>query len=433
MSEIVIVGAGASGLIAARELSRAGKKVRILEARDRIGGRIHTLSEEGFSAPVELGAEFIHGSQRTTLQLLEEYKIPYHKVTGSMLRNRQGKFSRLSEFIPHSDTLAEKLNLIQEDMTVDTFLQLYFNDSKYTELNEAIRSFVEGFEAADPRQASIMAFKQEWLSAQDEEQYRVEGGYIRLINALWKECKQRGVHLELDTAIREIKWGNDKVELSSAKHTYSASKVLLTVPIGVLQYSGISFTPPLPDKVRIAKLLGSGSVIKILLEFKEAFWQKQSVQIHTHTTLENFSFLFSDANIPTWWTQHPHASTLLTGWLSGPKAEKYIGNDDELLHQALESLSELFKVSLDLLKNQLVAWKAINWQKDPYTLGAYSYAVVDAKLLAEELLQPISDQLYFAGEALNIGQVGTVEAAFTSSIRVVEDWVLQIQHQAIIP
>lgn len=435
MSEIIIIGAGASGLMAARELSRAGKKVRILEAQDRIGGRIKTLSEEGFSAPVELGAEFIHGSQRLTLQLLEEYKIPYHKTTGDMLRKRQGKFSHLSEFVPNSHALEEKLNLIQEDMAVDTFLNLYFIDSKYDELREAVHSFVEGFEAADPSKASVMAFKREYFMEQDEDQFRVEGGYIRLINALWKECKQRGVHLELNTPVREIIWGNDKVEVKSDKHTYQTFKALLTVPLGIFKNSfpnqaGITFTPALPDKIRIARLLGAGSVIKILIEFKEAFWQKQSVQIHTHTVLENFSFLFSDETIPTWWTQHPHTSTLLTGWLSGPKAEHYVGDENDLLHLSLETLSSIFKVSMDFLKKQLVAWKAINWQKDPYAQGAYSYAVADGHLLIEEFSQPVVEQLYFAGEALHIGQVGTVEAALASGTKIAEE-IVGIQHHVI--
>lgn len=437
MSEIIIIGAGASGLMAARELSRAGKKVRILEAQDRIGGRIHTLSAGGFSAPVELGAEFIHGGQRITLQLLEEYKIPYHKVAGSMLRKRKGKFSHLNDLIPHSNTLEEKLNLIKEDMSVETFLHLYFSDSKYEELCQSIRSFVEGFEAADPSKASTLAFKNEWLSV-DEPQYRIEGGYIRLVNALWKECKQRGVQLELETAVQQIRWGKDKIEIASAKHNYSVYKALLTVPLGILQNNvpnqeGISFSPPLPEKTRIARLLGSGAVIKVLLEFKEAFWQKQSVQIHTHTVLENLSFLFSDESIPTWWTQYPHASTLLTGWLSGPKASQYIGDDDALLHQSLESLSSLFKVDLDFLKKQLVAWKATNWLEDPYALGAYSYAVVGGNMLIQELLQPIGDQLYFAGEALHTGQVGTVEAALASGTKVAEEILLGVQHHVETP
>src|SRR6478672_12122470 len=91
-ADILIIGAGASGLMAAKELSAKGKKVIIIEARNRPGGRINTISEKYFSLPIEAGAEFIHGNLPLTLQLLKENNIPYAKMAGSMLRKKEGKW-----------------------------------------------------------------------------------------------------------------------------------------------------------------------------------------------------------------------------------------------------------------------------------------------------------------------------------------------------
>src|SRR6185369_11274235 len=90
MYDIIIIGAGASGLMEARELSRAGKKVLILEARDRTGGRIFTYSGNGFTVPVEAGAEFIHGDAAVTIKVLKEYKIPFTKSDGEFKQVRHG-------------------------------------------------------------------------------------------------------------------------------------------------------------------------------------------------------------------------------------------------------------------------------------------------------------------------------------------------------
>jgi len=132
--------------------------------------------------------------------------------------------------------------------------------------------------------------------------------------------------------------------------------------------------------------------------------------------LQDMAFLVSDENIPTWWTQHPKHSTLFTGWLGGARAEEKKDNTvEELLQQALQSLSNIFKIDIDELKANLIASNIINWTADPFTRGSYSYDTVASPVARKILMEGVDDTLFFAGEYLYDGPaMGTVEAALTS-------------------
>ena len=109
-TDVIIIGAGAAGLMAAYTLVKAGKTVTILEARNRLGGRIHTISNPNFSTYVELGAEFIHGDLPVTLHLLQEAGIGLNDVLFEMWQYSKGKLNKSQEFVEGWDTLLEKIN-----------------------------------------------------------------------------------------------------------------------------------------------------------------------------------------------------------------------------------------------------------------------------------------------------------------------------------
>ena len=162
--------------------------------------------------------------------------------------------------------------------------------------------------------------------------------------------------------------------------------------------------------------MGFGAIIKILLEFNAPFWEDEQTRELTGDNPKKMGFLLSDEEIPTWWTQLPKQSPVLTGWLGGPAAAKMKGEvDSALLQKALESLSNIYKRSVDELQNKLVAFNIANWTNDPFTLGSYAYDTVDAHLAREILQKPIDNTIFFAGEYLYEGHaMGTVEAALTS-------------------
>jgi monoamine oxidase len=168
--------------------------------------------------------------------------------------------------------------------------------------------------------------------------------------------------------------------------------------------------------------MGFGSIIKILLEFDEIFWESKAITKMAGADLSTMGFLFTEEAIPTFWTQAPAHSPLLTGWLGGPPAYAQKDTPDEaVLQLALTSLSNIFKIDPITLKDKLIAWNVANWTAEPFTRGSYGYDKVESPQARKLLLQPVESTIYFAGEYLYDGPaMGTVEAALTSGKNIAE-------------
>src|SRR5687767_4442166 len=271
--DVIVIGGGASGLIAARQLAREGVQVTILEARRRLGGRIYTFRDKKFTTWTEGGAEFVHGNLETTFKLLKEYKIGYEHTKGQIWHIRKGEHEKDKDIVPdHHRLLKKKLNELKRDVTVRKFLDTHFSGPEYASLRIAVKGFVEGYESATVDHFSTVTFKEDWLDVEGWKQYRIEGGCGSLINALAEDCKQHGCKIRLASAAKKITWKNDFVEVICTNgKKYSASRAVITVPLGILQNNQITFSPALPEKMKALKELGYGDIIKILLLFKTRF------------------------------------------------------------------------------------------------------------------------------------------------------------------
>ena len=215
--DVIIVGAGAAGLMAARILCSAGKKVCILEARDRIGGRVHTLLKEGFSRSVEGGGEFIHGTLPLTISLLKEAGIKYYETDGELWQLQNNELKKREDFIEHADQLMKKLKELDHDISIAELLQKYFADEKYADMKRSLQQYIEGYDAADINYASSLALKEEW-EKEDDEQYRIEGGYQPLLEYLKNICLRNGCSIHLNSIVKKIKWDN-AVEVITNENT----------------------------------------------------------------------------------------------------------------------------------------------------------------------------------------------------------------------
>ncbi|SFE44357.1 monoamine oxidase [Chitinophaga sp. CF118] len=404
--DIIIIGAGASGLMAARELS-ASYKVTILEAKEIIGGRIHTIKQH-----IEAGAEFVHGKLPVTLNLLKEAGLTCTPMSGKMYRAEKGHFEQDEESIEGWDELIENMGSLTADMTLIEFLETHYAEAKYRELREEITGFVQGFDLANPSKVSVKFLYNEW-TAGIETNFRIDQGYCSMINFLADECRKKDCNIITGNPVTKVDWENGNLTVTTGNgQSYTAQKLIVTTSLGVLQYGSIFFNPAIDDYMNAASHIGWGSVLKIVLEFKETFWKNDT------------GFIFSNEKIPTWWTQSPGNVPVLTGWLGGPPAENFKQvPTDEILKTALESLSGIFQKELPPLVNSYI----LNWADDPETLGAYSYDTPLSDNARKVLNTPIQDTIYFAGEALYEGNhPGTVEAALVSGRN-----VAQMIHHAI--
>ncbi len=286
MSEILIIGAGAAGLMAARELLRKGKAVTLIEARDRAGGRIHTVNENGFQMPVEYGAEFIHGKLPITFKLLKQAGLKPVAVEGEMIREKDDALEQEKNFIEGWSLLTKRLKKLGQDMALEDFLLKYFPEKNYSALRKTVQRFAEGFDAADIKKASAFALRDEWSGTDNEQQYRISGGYGAMIDFLLEEIKAFGADMRLSSIVKEIRWkkGEVTVVIDNGPQIHG-NQVIVTVPLGILQLNehskgAITFSPSLPEHQKAIQALGYGGVIKILLRFNERFWGKREMKNH---------------------------------------------------------------------------------------------------------------------------------------------------------
>ena len=393
--KVLIIGGGAAGLLAAKELCK-DYAVTLLEARSAMGGRM-----------LAGGAEFVHGRLPLTLELLASAGLSYTAVTGRFFEADAGNWHIAEGMIEGWDGLLAQMGALTTDTTMSAFLAAYYPGPVHSAFREEVKSYVQGFDLADPDTVSVQALYREW-SHEDDSNFRIDGGYAVLIDFLVKSCSDNGCRLLTNQVVTEIAWSAGAVKVfTSSGGQFEASRLIITVPISCLQAGGIRFSPALPQYEAAARQIGWGSVIKVVLTFKEAFWQRQQ---------EAIGFIFSEETIPTWWTQAPDQRPVLTGWLGGPPAKPYSEwTEDALLQTALACLSHIFAMDVAALTALLESGSVFNWENDPFARGAYSYDLPGSPAARQLLNTPVANTIYFAGEALYDGSSpGTVEAAFTS-------------------
>lgn len=415
MNDIVIIGAGITGLSVARALRKRGKSVIILEARNRAGGRIHTFSN-GFSTPVEGGAEFIHGKAPLTHSLMKECGVTSFHGAIKPWEIRDGKAHRESLFSGNWNEFENALQNLREDMTMSQFMHLHFPGNN--QLESDVKRMVQGFDAADMNRISVFSIREEWASENEIPGSRLIGGYSQLIKFLLKELNDLGAEFQFNSIVSSVNWERGYVRVTTADgKDFEGAQVLITVPLGVLKAGTIQFTPALPEHEAAFNRMEMGGVIKFLVEVRESFWETKGA----HHTLQNLAFLFSDAPVPTWWTQKPDSFPLLTGWLAGPPAREAEKDQHKLLQSAADSLSYIFQCSEEFLTKQIVTSSIINWENDPFARGAYAYATVHSQDALKTITKPVDNTVFFAGEAFHEGEeMGTVEAALGSASNVTE-------------
>ena len=429
---ILIIGAGAAGLAAARDLSRAGWTVTVLEARDRIGGRIFTLSETDSPAPIELGAEFIHGRSPALWEIARAAHLKIHEVSEHHWYFDNGKLSRSRDFWRNVQGLMNKMKSSDADRSFRQFLDSVPDSPDSQRAKDMATRHVEGFHAASIDRVGIRGLVKANEAAdliEGNKSFRFQDGYDSLVQALRAEAESYGASFHLNLTVTAIHWQGMQVEVrTSGADVYEASAALITLPLGILQSrqedGGIQFVPELPAAKQSAiEQLAVGNVIRINLMFRERFWESAKVwdEHGTAVSFRNAGFFHCpDAAIPTWWTQLPLRAPLLVGWMGGPAADR-LRSKGALVDQAINSLSLILNAPSAEIHRQLEASYVHDWHDDPFSRGAYSYVPVDGLEAQQVLSQPLDNKLFFAGEVTCTGHVGTVHGAIQSGQRAAQE------------
>jgi monoamine oxidase len=437
--DVIVVGAGAAGLAASTQLARSGLSVTILEARDRIGGRMFMHRDLVFQFPIAMGAEFIHGLPPEIWEPLRARHVLTKEVKGDLWCFQNGELCTC-DFFSEVDDILKKMDADSPDESFLSFLHRCFPESNGNpKLSEALRhavAYVKGFNAADPNRVGV-----HWLvqgmeaeeKIQGDRSFRSEHGYEDLLDYFRQEIEETGVVVQNNTVVEAATWSPGRVEIEvridKEAQKFSASHLLLTLPLGVMKATAgegaVRIDPPLPRTKREAlQKLEMGKVIRIVLRFRKRFWDTISPPTQPSKDLSAMSFLLSDDEwFPTWWTTMPDKLPIITGWAPFDCAARLSGQTRSfVIEHALQTLGNLLNVKPQKLASLLEAAYFHDWQNDPFSLGAYSYGAVGSDGAQEALARPLENTLFFAGEATDTGgHNGTVHGAIASGRRAAKE------------
>lgn len=427
--DVLVIGAGVAGLHAGRLLAEAGRRVAIVEARDRIGGRIWTQlispGESQSPIPVELGAEFVHGLPPETWALIKQAALSTYEIDGSVLRFDGSRLMDATERQGPAETaLQEMAQWMQKQPSgSDLSFAAYLEGRALDPLTaRAAGNRVESFNAADQHRISVASLVKQ-QAAEDaidaDRVFKLEAGYAAIPNFLAEKFIAAGGTLILAAPVKKVVWKRGAVSAETTRaggEFLHSNRAVITVPLGVLQAQSIEFAPRPAEVLRHANRLKMGAALHLTLVFKQKFWDP------------DLSFLFApDESPPTWWTPMPHEAPLLTAWAGGPKAELLLklitadGDASALRDRSLATLARIFALPLSDVCNMLSSWHIHDWQSDAYSQGAYSYVPVGALDAPGSMRIPVEDTLYFAGEHTDVvGHWGTVHAALAAGAAVAD-------------
>ncbi len=408
---VAIIGGGLAGLSAARTLARHGVRTAVFEAATVLGGRVRTVRRRGSTLPIELGAEFVHGTPRPLCALAEAEGLELTTLREKHVVKLPDGWGEESDFWGRFSGLIAGAKHSRPEVSAADYLDATVHSPKDGVL---ARLVVEGFHAAPLADVSARALAEDASASGSMRQARLRDGYDRVTEALLRDCDPEQLTIELGARVRRVEWTPGGVRLSGERggerFEAKARRCLVSVSIGVLKApasEGLEFAPALRDRNEALSGLAMGQVAKVVLTFARASFPHP---------LEDGAFLHDpEGEFPTFWARASGDELQLTAWTGAGRALPLAGlGKDALVERARAALSR----SLDLVRARvdaaLLDAHHFDFMSDPLTRGAYSYVRPGGEHAAEELAKPVEDTLFFCGEALSPENAGTTSGALGS-------------------
>jgi len=419
-STVLIVGAGIAGLSAARELTRRGCTVSVLEARERIGGRIWT--DRSLGIPLDMGASWIHHTHGNPLSELahevgaERFETTYNNIARYGPNGRRLNAEENRSIDKTARRLQKKIEKWQDNYDSDTSLQvaldryLYKKQPSSSELRRIeyiLNTSIEHEYAADLSELSLY-----WFDDADEysgPDLLFPAGYDQLVQHI-----AQGIDVRLGHAAESVQVTPEGVCVKTAQAEFLADGVVIAVPLGVLKTGTIAFAPPLPTKKRNAiEGMGFDILNKLYLIFDHAFWDSDAHLLG-----------FISENKGQWceWLNlcKPLGAPVLLGFNAGRfGAEIEAWSDDQILNSAMATLRTIYGDLVTEPRAHLLT----RWGQDPFTRGSYSSLTPGLKpTVYKHLAAPVKGRLFFAGEHTHPKHPATTHGAFLSGMRAAREF-----------
>jgi monoamine oxidase len=411
MLDVIVIGAGMAGITAARELVRSGCSVAVLEARDRIGGRIMT-QDDFCDGLVEGGAEFVHGRKAATIKEVHEAGL---ELRGSpQMRRTAFNLGGATRWLPvaclHPETWAcagmrGRIARSQPpDLSAREFMDKHGYRGRARQLTEM--TFLQHLPGSADEVGVLGLVDDGVLDLQTRYNHRIVTGYSSLPRSL-----ANGLDIQLNTVVEAIIWEDQKARVRLARgQEMEARAVISTLPIGVLKSRAVRFEPELPpSKQEALSLIESGPITKILLHFQEKFWPGWMEMVACATGPVNLYWsVFRNVK------ERP---SVLTGYCIGPRAAALSAEiEEKAIDIVMADLQRLFPKSNP--HRDLVNYRMVNWAEDPFARGGYSFLRPGARSARADLRAADTGALFWAGAGTESKPVSElVETAYLSGLR----------------
>jgi monoamine oxidase len=412
----IVIGAGASGMYAAYLLNNYGIDVSVLEAASVYGGRIRPL--QGFSDfTIELGAEEIHGENSTWHDIVTSLNKEFVNADDESFYFVDSLLKSETQLANDNDinALYELTDNIENYFGADKTMTQYLADNNIAQRVSHIGNALLGNEfgtSNDRLGATGVASSSRKWNAGNQNFMLKNAHYLQVLEEKFASILPK---IQLNTQVKTINYSGSQILLTDQNgNSYEADKIIITVPLSILQSNDITFAPALSTSKQTAiNSIGMGAGMKIVLKFSTTFWAT------------NLGSVYGSGYVPEFWATGLGRSAdnnTLTAFVMGEKAEYLSSLDAGAIDIVVAELDQMYGAGV--ASGSLIESHIMDWSQEPFIKGAYSYPKVGTGNSRETLAQSIDDKLFFAGEATHTeGHEGTVHGAIETAQTAVEELV----------